>query len=133
VITLVQIGCICGWQDVADILKHTATHCNTLQHTATHCNTLMALLEIGSDHLEIVWGGVASTNRIHFVGSSMMPTHCNTLQHTVTYCNTLQHIATHCSRLHYWLFCKQDHNYCLLFSMFRVHTGAYASTNGMCV
>ena len=57
-------------------LQHTATHCNTLQHTATHCNTLQhkARHEVWLiRHFTTNW------------------TQCNTLQHTATHCNTLQH------------------------------------------
>jgi len=78
------------------ILRHTATHNNTLQHTATHCNTLQHT----ATHCNTLQHTLLGTNMSWPSDSTATPaTHCNTLQHTTKHCNTLQHTATHCSSL----------------------------------
>ena len=66
------------------------TGCNILKNTATHCNT--------------------SKRNIYYkrelYGVPVITTHCNTLQHTATHCNTLQHTATHYGTLQH----RRAHN-----------------------
>ena len=53
---------ICKW--FANVLLHTATHCNTLQHTATHlirqCVAIVSLADIWCTFVDI-WGSFADT------------------------------------------------------------------------
>jgi len=68
--------------------RETATYCNILRHIATHCNTLQ--LFIAPKHRQNTISRSTCTER-------ETHTHCNILQHTVSYCNILQHTATYCN------------------------------------
>jgi len=97
---------------VANILRHTETHFNTLPRTAAHCNTLQhnATHCSALQHAATYWaisyfhGGqrTATHNELQHVElfrsciaaitSSHNSTHC---RNTLTHCNTLRHTATH--------------------------------------
>jgi len=113
------------------VIKHTATHFNTLQHATTHpdwgrkrknanpfrnrilcntlhCNTLQHTATQCNklNTAQQTWSGVEKERMLlGFVTehptSNYTATHCNTLQHTATHCNILQHAATHCNTLHH--------------------------------
>jgi len=74
------------------LMKHTATHCNTLQHAATHCNALQHTVAHCNTHICVDASMIRWRNTLQHTA-----TNCNTLQHTATHCNTLQHTAAHCN------------------------------------
>jgi len=93
IVTLQQIATDCNrlqhatrvTRGTKGLLQHIATHLNILRHTATHCNTQ---LESDAASRGIRFGACIFAI-IHMLQCTA--THCNTLQHTVTHGNTLQH------------------------------------------
>ena len=97
------------------IIRHTATHCNTLQHIATHCKnpqdtaTHCSPLQHTTPHCthyyapSFLYCNSITFKRAILEGVRTFPTatQCNTLKHTATYCNTLQHTVTHCNTPHH--------------------------------